>query len=75
MPPVLVGDSPNDGPGIPADIREQVFEARYSTEAGGTGLGLATVEDAADAHDCPISLTNSAAGGARFEITGVDLRD
>ena len=33
----------DDGPGIPEDRRERIFEPFYSTKAGGTGLGLATV--------------------------------
>ena len=38
---MTVGD---DGPGIPPDRREQIFEAYYTTKEKGTGLGLATVK-------------------------------
>ena len=40
----------DDGPGIPAEGREQVFESGYSTNQSGTGLGLAIVAEIVDAH-------------------------
>ena len=64
----------DDGPGIPADERDQVFEAGYSTSESGTGFGLSIVEEIAEAHDWEIRVTDSEDGGARFEITGVDVR-
>jgi PAS domain S-box-containing protein len=63
----------DDGVGIPPDEREQVFEAGYSTDDGGTGFGLRIVRDIACAHGWTIDCTAGAAGGARFEITGVDV--
>ncbi|MFB6078318.1 MAG: sensor histidine kinase, partial [Halarchaeum sp.] len=62
----------DDGPGIPADEREVVFEPGYSNEADGTGLGLAIVEQTAAGHDWTLTVSESSAGGARFEITGVE---
>jgi len=62
----------DDGPGIPAAERDRVFESGFST-ADGTGLGLAIVHDIVDAHGWEIRVTGSDAGGARFEITGVDI--
>ncbi|NHN60566.1 GAF domain-containing sensor histidine kinase [Halorussus sp. JP-T4] len=58
----------DDGPGIPEDRRGSVFEHGYSTVDGGTGLGLAIVRRVADAHDWSVSVGESEAGGARFEI-------
>jgi len=63
----------DDGVGIPSDEREQVFEAGYSTDEGGTGFGLRIVRDIACAHGWTIDCTAGAAGGARFEIRGVDV--
>lgn len=63
-----VGD---DGPGIPADARTQVFEPGYSTREEGTGFGLLIVKDIAEAHGWEVELGESGTGGARFEITGV----
>jgi len=62
----------DDGPGIPVEDRETVFERGYSTDAAGTGFGLAIVREIADAHGWAIRATESADGGARFEITGID---
>ncbi|PCR90170.1 sensor histidine kinase [Natrinema ejinorense] len=62
----------DDGPGIPADQREQVFESGYSS-AGGSGFGLAIVREVADAHGWSVSATAGSDGGARFEIRGVSM--
>jgi signal transduction histidine kinase len=58
----------DDGPGIPEDEREQVFEHGYSTDADGTGFGLAIVRAVADAHGWDVEVTDGSDGGARFEI-------
>ncbi|MFB6268267.1 MAG: ATP-binding protein [Halodesulfurarchaeum sp.] len=58
----------DDGPGIPADERESVFESGFTTSEEGTGFGLAIVREIAEAHGWDISVTASEAGGARFEI-------
>ncbi len=63
----------DDGPGIPPDGRERVFESGYSTTDGGTGFGLAIVERVADAHGWEVTVTGGDGGGARFEFTGVDV--
>ena len=65
----------DDGPGIPEDEREQVFEAGYSAASEGSGLGLSIVEEIADAHDWSVRVTESNSGGARFEIIGVEVVD
>ena len=65
----------DDGPGIPVDGRERVFETGYSTSADGTGFGLAIVERVADVHDWDVEVTDGTDGGARFEVTGVSVRD
>jgi len=75
---VNIGDLPDgffvadDGPGIPLDERDVVFESGYSTADGGSGFGLAIVEVIAEAHDWDIEIADSDDGGARFEITGVE---
>jgi len=63
------------GPGIPESDREAVFEAGYSTSAEGTGFGLRTVEQIAEAHGWEITVTESDQGGARFELTGVEFAE
>ena len=62
----------DNGRGIPEADRDSIFEHGYSTADGGTGFGLAIVADIVEAHDWSIMVTDSDAGGARFEITGVE---
>jgi PAS domain S-box-containing protein len=62
----------DDGPGIPAEEREMIFDAGYSKAESGTGFGLAIVEEIVEAHGWEIAATESDAGGARFEISGVE---
>ncbi|KPN31317.1 bacterioopsin transcriptional activator [Halolamina pelagica] len=61
----------DDGPGIPGNHRDSVFETGYTT-SDGTGFGLAIVEQVAEAHDWAVELTESDDGGVRFEFSGVD---
>ena len=58
----------DDGVGIPAAERDRVFESGYTTASDGTGFGLRIVSDVADAHGWGVSVTESEAGGARFEF-------
>jgi len=62
----------DEGPGIPAEERSEIFTAGYSTADDGTGFGLQIVENIVATHGCDIDVTDSDTGGARFEITGVD---
>ncbi|MFB6110536.1 MAG: PAS domain S-box protein [Halodesulfurarchaeum sp.] len=64
----------DDGPGIPEDRRADIFTAGFSTSESGTGFGLRIVEQIAVAHGWEIGVTAGTAGGARFEITGVEFR-
>src|SRR5882757_6706843 len=64
----------DDGPGIPADMREEVFkpflrldDARNQDE-GGTGLGLAIARDIARSHGGDITLGDSPMGGLRATV-------
>jgi PAS domain S-box-containing protein len=61
----------DDGPGIPADDRERVFEFGHSG-SDGTGFGLAIVRGIAEAHGWRVSATEGESGGARFEFRGVE---
>ena len=76
---VTVGELENgfyvedDGPGIPAEDRETAFEAGYSTAERGTGFGLSIVKRIVEAHDWAIRVADGSEGGARFEITGVEV--
>ena len=63
----------DDGSGVPAADRERIFDDGYSSTQAGTGLGLSIVAEIADAHGWTVDVTDGADGGARFEITGVEL--
>jgi len=65
----------DDGPGVPEEKREKIFESGYSTDPDGTGFGLAIVDEIAQAHGWDVGVTNGKAGGARFEIRGVSIRN
>jgi signal transduction histidine kinase len=58
----------DDGPGIPPEERETVFDHGYSTDTDGTGFGLAIVDAVAEAHGWDVRLTDGSDGGARFEF-------
>lgn len=74
---ITIGDLPNgffvedDGPGIPADQRDRIFELGYSTADDGTGFGLRIVQRIAQAHGWSVAIADGSTGGARFEITGL----
>jgi signal transduction histidine kinase len=63
----------DNGPGVPEEQRDQVFTDGYSTGEEGSGFGLAIVQQIVDAHGWDVRLTESHTGGARFEITGVEI--
>jgi signal transduction histidine kinase len=63
----------DDGEGIPEEEREEVFDTGYSTSEDGTGFGLSIVEEIVTAHGWSIDVTESKDGGARFEISGVEM--
>ncbi|MDE2361795.1 MAG: two-component sensor histidine kinase [Hyphomicrobiales bacterium] len=72
---LLVVHVDDDGPGIPAESREDAFrpfyrldEARNQDEAG-TGLGLAIARDIARAHGGDVTLSDSPLGGLRATVT------
>jgi PAS domain S-box-containing protein len=58
----------DDGPGIPPDRRERVFERGVSTTEDGTGFGLAIVAETAEAHGWSVDCGESDAGGAAFRV-------
>ena len=65
----------DDGPGIPEDERDRVFDVGYTTDRDGTGFGLNIVSEVASAHGWEVAVLDGSRGGARFEITGVERED
>jgi two-component system sensor histidine kinase HydH len=62
---VTVEDS---GPGVPAAIREQIFNPFFTSKKDGVGLGLAIVAKIVDDHRGSIRLENDSLPGARFRV-------
>lgn len=58
----------DDGPGIPAEIREKIFVPFFTTKARGTGLGLPTAKRFIEAHDGQITIDTPAAGGTTVTL-------
>ncbi|MFB6167881.1 MAG: PAS domain S-box protein [Haloferacaceae archaeon] len=58
----------DDGPGIPAENRDEVFEPGHSSAHDGTGFGLTIVRRIVEAHGWELSVTDGTDGGARFEF-------
>ena len=58
----------DDGPGIPAERREEVFRPFESDSHGGTGLGLTIARDIVRAHGGEIMLEDSPMGGLRARL-------
>jgi two-component system OmpR family sensor kinase len=58
----------DDGPGIPSEIRQRLFEPFVTGRAGGTGLGLAICRRLVERHGGTLGLAAGGAGGATFEM-------
>jgi signal transduction histidine kinase len=56
----------DDGPGIPPDKQEKIFEAYYTTKEKGTGLGLATVKHNVQLYGGAVRVESALGKGARF---------
>ncbi len=72
---VISIDVEDDGPGIPADQLERVFEpfqrveSSRNRETGGTGLGLPITRNILRAHGGDVALANRVEGGLRATVT------
>jgi len=66
----------DNGPGVPAEVKDKVFAPYFTTkhDKGGTGLGLAIVHRIVSDHGGRITITDAPGGGARFAIE-LPLRD
>ena len=58
----------DNGPGIPVEKRDEVFEPGHSSAQGGTGFGLTIVKRIVEAHGWELSVADGTEGGARFEF-------
>jgi len=58
----------DNGPGIPKENWDRVFDPYYTSKAEGTGLGLAIVKKVVLEHGGEVRLDRAPEGGARFSI-------
>jgi two-component system sensor histidine kinase FlrB len=61
---IVVSDN---GPGVPASIRQRIFEPFFTTRARGNGIGLSIVKSVVEAHGGSVNLADSSCG-ATFVI-------
>ena len=67
--PTVVVDVADDGPGMPAEVAEKIFNPFFTTKAQGSGLGLAIVRKIVDAHEGRIDMTTADGRGTKFRVT------
>jgi len=58
----------DNGPGIPAEIREKIFDPFYTTKESGSGLGLAIVKRMVSAMDGHMELYSNPGEGTEFTV-------
>jgi two-component system sensor histidine kinase PilS (NtrC family) len=58
----------DDGPGIPAEVRDRLFQPFVSRRAGGIGLGLAVVHRTVEAHEGIITVESNTGAGTAFTV-------
>ena len=64
----VVAQIEDSGPGIPPEMREQVFNPFVTTRKSGVGLGLAIVAKIVDAHGGTVRLVDGQGPGACFRV-------
>jgi two-component system sensor histidine kinase FlrB len=58
---IVVSDN---GPGVPARVRERIFEPFFTTRARGNGIGLSIVKSVVEAHAGTVHLADPGSAGA-----------
>ena len=66
--PTMLVEIADNGPGVPVDLTDKIFNAFFTTKPQGSGLGLAIVRKIIDAHDGRIDMT-STPHGTCFKVT------
>ena len=62
---ILVSDN---GKGIPEDVRDLIFEPKFTTKSSGMGLGLGMIKNIIEAYDGTISFTSKVGVGTIFTV-------
>lgn len=71
----VVVEIQDTGPGIPAEMKEQIFNPFVTTKKSGTGLGLAIVTKIVDAHGGSVRVTSEPGKGACFRVSLPQAKD
>ncbi|MGE5324485.1 MAG: two-component system sensor histidine kinase NtrB [Actinomycetota bacterium] len=67
--PEVAVEIADTGPGVPEEMREQIFNPFFTTKNSGVGLGLAIVSKIVDAHGGTVKLVSAPGQGACFRVT------
>lgn len=62
---ILVSDN---GKGIPEDVKDLIFEPKFTTKSSGMGLGLPMIKNIVEAYDGAISFTSKLRIGTIFTV-------
>jgi signal transduction histidine kinase len=68
-PPTVELIISDDGPGIPGDITDRIFNPFFTTKPQGSGLGLAIVRKIVDAHEGRIDVAAGQGRGTTFTVS------
>jgi nitrogen-specific signal transduction histidine kinase len=66
--PMVIVEVADDGPGVPPDLSDKIFDPFVTSKPQGSGLGLAITRKIVNAHDGRIDV-NSSSLGTRFRVT------
>ncbi len=69
LTPTIVVDVADNGPGVPPEVSDRIYDPFFTTKVKGTVLGLGIVRKIVDAHDGRIDLSSSPETGTRFRVT------
>jgi two-component system nitrogen regulation sensor histidine kinase NtrY len=58
----------DNGPGVPADLLEEIFVPFFTTKSGGSGIGLTLVRQIVQAHGGQIEVAPRSTGGTTFRM-------
>lgn len=58
----------DNGPGIPPEARDRIFQPFFTSKRQGTGLGLALVQKIVVSHNGRVTVSSSPSGGARLQV-------
>ncbi|MCB0301221.1 MAG: hypothetical protein KDE52_14285, partial [Calditrichaeota bacterium] len=58
----------DNGPGIPPDQMNKIFEKFFTTKSQGTGLGLSVVQEIVNSHRGTISVESDPQSGTVFRL-------